>query len=129
MYADIEGVASIYVIILYDNPHKLIEGDEVVYTSMNEKNISPPCKVKFYGKYTMYKIRCLHKNVLLKYKEGGALEPRCGTTRRLKHKAAGFFSGAFASNKAPTEETPAVSTNASELNLTTNVDNLSEILV
>jgi hypothetical protein len=111
VYADIEGLSSVYVIILYDNP---------------TKSVSPPCKVNFFGKYTIYKIRCLHKNVLVKYKDGGALEPRSGTSRRLKYKAAGFFSGAFSSSKSTTSE----GMNAdSELDFTTNIEHISEILV
>jgi hypothetical protein len=126
VYADIEGLSSVYVIILYDNPNKLVEGEEVVYTSMKAKSVSPPCKVNFFGKYTIYKIRCLHKNVLVKYKDGGALEPRSGTSRRLKYKAAGFFSGAFSSSKSTTSE----GMNAdSELDFTTNIEHISEILV
>lgn len=126
VYADISGLPSIYVIILYGNPNILVEGEEVVYTSMRAKNVSPPCQVKFYGKYTMYKIRSIHKNVLVKYKEGGALEPRSGTSRRLKHKAAGFFSGAFSSSKSITSEP--VNTDA-ELDFSTNIEHIAEILV
>jgi hypothetical protein len=128
VYADIEGIASVYVIILYDNPNKLVEGDEVVYTSMKAKNISPQCSVKCFGKYTIYKIRCLHKNVLVKYKEGGSLEPRSGTSRRLKYKAAEFFSGAFSSSKSATSSSDPASL-GSELDFTTNIEHISEILV
>lgn len=126
VYSLIEGLSSIYVIILYDNPNTASPGQEVVYTADREKHVSPCCKVRYFGKYSMYEIRCRHKNVLVKYKDEGALEPRSGTSRRLKHKAAGFFSSAFSSTKSNT--TDPVNTE-SELDFSTNTEDISEILV
>ena len=125
VYTDIEGLASIYVIILYANPHPLIEGEKVVYESMRGDKVSPECQVKLFAKYTMYKIRSIHKNVLVKCKEDGGLEPRSGTSRRLKHKAAGFFSGVLSSSSRSVDSDPV----RSELDLSTNIEHIAEILV
>jgi hypothetical protein len=70
------------VCILYGNPN-IIPGDAAVipYKTDSSQGVIAPCAaIENYWLFSLYRIQCDQKNILLKFKGDGILEPRAGTS-------------------------------------------------
>jgi hypothetical protein len=100
VYAILDNVLSLYIVILYDNPEKIEEQENVVYTAMRESDISPCAKPKFFRRISVYEVVCRGKNVLIKFSSDNKLELRSGKGRRMKYKAVGMFSNVLSNGSS-----------------------------
>jgi hypothetical protein len=85
LHTDISAAMSISgvidVFILHSNPN-LISGDinSVNYDTRKPLKITPCASIENFMKVALYRISCKNRNVLLKFKGEGQLEPRVGTS-------------------------------------------------
>lgn len=129
IYAIIPGsVNAVLVIALYDNEVPVEEGESFVFKAVSAERISDCAKVSNFQKFAIYKVRCRGRNVLLKYKEQGALEPRDGQGRRLVHKAAGFLSGVLRTSSSASLTSENDDSEVATLDLSTNVESIEEVM-
>lgn len=79
-------LATIEISILMNNS-EFLDPDEpvVVDTQRNKaKDISPGAAIRNFQDFCLYRTPCTLKNCVLKYKGGQQLEPRTGSTSKVK---------------------------------------------
>eukprot|EP01041_Mallomonas_annulata_P002577 gene2577-5031_t len=76
------GITSMDIFILYSNPSPIETGSSLIYdtkgSNVNVSSIAPCARIDGFRRAVCYSAPCAGKNILLKYKGYGAIEPRRG---------------------------------------------------
>lgn len=84
IYGFFEGDMELDVIILYDNPHNIASDKAIIYDTrargVTPEKLSPCARIDLFNKIRVFYISSAGKNVLLKYKGEGLIEPRSGNS-------------------------------------------------